>query len=59
MVRDAAVRARASLPKIVIVPLDTTPLPARFTEWADEFVKSGELAKALLEAADGDPDLAS
>ena len=59
VVRAAAMRARASLPKIDIVPLDTTPLPARFTAWADEFVRSGELAKALQEAANGDPDLVS
>ena len=58
-VREAAVRARASSPKIDIVPLDRTPLPARFTEWADEFARSGELAMALQEAAGGDPDLAS
>ncbi len=58
VVRDAAVRARASLPKIAIAPLDTTPLPPKFTEWAEEFIRSGELAKALREAADGDPDLA-
>ena len=57
-VREAAVRARTSLPKIYIVPLDTTPLPPKFTEWADQFVKSGELAKALQDAAAGDPDLA-
>ena len=58
VIRQAALRARASIPKIHVVPLDTTPLPSRFTEWADEFVRSGELAKALQEAADGDPDLA-
>ena len=57
VVREAAVRARASVPKIDIVPLDTTPLPPKFTEWAEEFISSGELAKALQEAAHSDPDL--
>ena len=57
-VREAAVRARTSLPRIDILPLDTTPLPPKFIEWADQFVRSAELAKALEDAAAGDPDLA-
>ena len=56
-VREAAVRARASVPKIDPAPLDTTPLPPKFTAWAERFIASGELAKALQEAAAGDPDL--
>ena len=58
-VREAAVLARASLPKADITPLDTTPLPPKFTAWAEQFVASGELARALQEAAAGDPDLAN
>ena len=57
-VREAAVRARASLPKFEIVPIDTTPLPAAFSAWADEFIESGELDRALREVAASDPDLA-
>ena len=57
--RDAAARARAAVPKHAVVPIDVTPLPEKFQQWAREFVATGELRRALDEAAAGDPDLAS
>ncbi len=50
--------ARASIGRVQALPIDTTPMPEAFTQWAKEILTNGELDQAIREASASDPDLA-